>query len=91
MPKAMQNVVLLMEPNDDTYFISLKAGKLLLNRFCIDEDAAFESTGVYYLKRVTEAMKWRYWKNQNFRVAVPCRKWELEEKSKGQRSFFMTY
>ena len=45
----MQNVVLLMEPSNAAYDISLKAGKMILNRFCIDEDAAFESTGVFYL------------------------------------------
>ena len=45
----MQNVVLLMEPSDLAYDISPKAGNMYLNRFCIDEDAAFESTGVIYL------------------------------------------
>ena len=51
MSKVMQNVVLLIEPSEKPYNISLKAGNMYLNRFCIDEDAAFESTGVYYLKK----------------------------------------
>ena len=50
MAKVKQNVVLLIEPSGNDYNVSFKAGNMLLNRFCIDEDAAFESTGVYYLK-----------------------------------------
>ena len=34
----------------DTFDISLKGGKMCFNRFCIDEDAAFELSGVHYLK-----------------------------------------
>ena len=40
-----------MQPSDDTSDVSLKAGKMYLNRFCVDEDAAFESNGVYYLEK----------------------------------------
>ena len=46
----MQNVVLLLESSKEPYNVSWKAGIMLLNRFCIDEDAGFESAGVYYLK-----------------------------------------
>ena len=46
----MQNVVLLLESSEEAYNVSWKAGIMLLNRFCIDEDAAYESAGVYYLK-----------------------------------------
>ena len=53
MGKAMQNVVLLIDPNECAFDISLNAGMMYLNRFCIDEDAAFESTGVYHLKLIT--------------------------------------
>ena len=45
----MQNIVLLMDPSDEACDISLNAGNMLLNRFCIGEDAAFESAGVYNL------------------------------------------
>ena len=58
MLKIKQNVVLLMEPCDSAADVSLKAGNMLLNRFCIDEDAAFESTGVYYLKEQNTSWKW---------------------------------
>ena len=50
MSKIMQNLVVLMEPSKDAYDHSLKAGNMIFNRFCIDEDAAFELSGVNYLK-----------------------------------------
>ena len=51
MSKIMQNLVVLMEPSEDAFANSLKAGNMILNRFCIDEDAAFELSGVNYLKK----------------------------------------
>ena len=49
--KKMQNLVIFMEPSPDAYDISLKGGNMILNRFCIDEDAAFELSGVNNLKK----------------------------------------
>ena len=57
MSKIMQNLVVLMKPSclrlgtdtDNTYNISLKGGNMCLNRFCIDEDAAFELSEIRYL------------------------------------------
>ena len=40
-----------MESSEDSFDISLKAGKMYLNRFCIDEAAAFELSGVHYLQK----------------------------------------
>ena len=51
MPKMMQNLVFLMEQPKKEYDISLKAGNMYLNRFCIDEDASFELSGVYNVKK----------------------------------------
>ena len=45
----MQNLVVFIEPSEDASNISYKAATLYLNRFCIDEDAACELSGVYYL------------------------------------------
>ena len=58
----MQNLVVLMEPDSEDngritwmfdrsepYQTSYKTGNMLLNRFCIDEDAAFELAGIYSL------------------------------------------
>ena len=39
-----------MEPSEQASETPLKAGNMILNRFCIDEDAAFELSGVNYLK-----------------------------------------
>ena len=50
MPKIMQNLVLLIEPPENEYDISLKAGNMCMNRFCIDEDASCELSGVHDLK-----------------------------------------
>ena len=47
----MQNLVLLVEPPKKEDIISLKAGNMCMNRFCIDEDASFELSGVYDLKK----------------------------------------
>ena len=47
----MQNLLVLMEPFEDAHVTPLKAGNMILNRFCIDEDAAFELSGVNYLKK----------------------------------------
>ena len=43
----MQSLVILMELSENAHEISFKAGNMCLNRFCIDEDASFELSGVY--------------------------------------------
>ena len=43
-----------MEPHEQAFHTSLKAGNMILNRFCIDEDAAFELSGVNSLKKSTQ-------------------------------------
>ena len=57
MSKTMQNLVVMMERPQEAYGISLKTGNMILNRFCIDEDAAFELSGVNYLKEYPKAMR----------------------------------
>ena len=42
-----------MEPSEYAYEKSLKGGNMCLNRFSIDEDAAFELSGVHYLKKTS--------------------------------------
>ena len=51
MSKTMQNLVFMMDLSEPAYRPSFKAGNMILNRFCIDEDAAFELSGVNYLKK----------------------------------------
>ena len=57
MSKIMQNLVVFMEPCEDTYETPLKTGNIILNRFCIDEDAAFEFSGVNYLQKPPYALR----------------------------------
>ena len=45
----MQNLIFLMEPSEAAWRNSMQAGNMCLNRFCIDESAAFELSGVNYL------------------------------------------
>ena len=40
-----------MDPPEFAHNVSAKGGNMILNRFCIDEDAGFELSGVYYLKQ----------------------------------------
>ena len=56
MSKVMQNLVVLMEPSKDAWKTSLKGGNMILNRFCIDEDAGFELSGVSYLEKTSVKM-----------------------------------
>ena len=51
MSKIMQNLIVLMEPSEVAYKTPLKGGNMILNRFCIDEDAAFELAGVNSLEK----------------------------------------
>ena len=58
MSKNLQNIVVFMEPHEDaSWNNSLKEGNMILNRFCIDEDAAFELSGVNYLKKSSGDME----------------------------------
>ena len=56
MSKVMQSLVILMEPSEHAHDDSLKAGNMILNRFCIDEDAAFELSGCNNLKKSSDDM-----------------------------------
>ena len=47
---VMHNLVVLMEPRKNDWDTPFKGGNMILNRFCIEEDAAFELSGVNSLK-----------------------------------------
>ena len=51
MSKSSQNIVIMMELETDPWDIDFKVGNMCLNRFCIEENTAFELSGVYYLKK----------------------------------------
>ena len=50
----MQNLILLIELIRDAWLTPMKAANMILNRFCIDEDAAFELSGVHYLETTAQ-------------------------------------
>ena len=75
MSKKMQNLVVFMEPSENAFLTPLKGGNMILNRFCIDEDAAFELSGVYSLKKSSENM-------------VFTEKFALKRKEKGKEYSF---
>ena len=80
MTKIMQNLIVLMDPSEDGDDVSLKTGSMIFNRFCIDEDAAFELSGVYYLE--TSSMEMMFEKNREF---------EQKKLVKGKGSFIQIY
>ena len=57
MSKTMQNLVVFMEPSEDASDTPLKGGNMILNRFSIDEDAAFELSGVNSLEKTSLDME----------------------------------
>ena len=52
-----------MDPSKTEWNISLKGGNLAINRFTIDEDAAFELSGVYYLQQYFTEMANKHYRN----------------------------
>ena len=80
MPKVMQNLVVLMEPNEHAFDTPLKAGNMILNRFCIDEDAAFELSGVKYLKKSSDDM-----------INRRYQEFEIKRKEKGMENSFLRF
>ena len=74
----MQNLVFLMEPSEEASNISLKGGNMILNRFCIDEDAAFELSGVNYLKRSYKDMG-NFGKEERYTGRTLERHWKGKE------------
>ena len=59
----MQNLVVLIEPYNNhgydamnfEFNVTPKAAKMCFNKFCIDEEAGFEFSGVHYLKKASHA------------------------------------
>ena len=49
-----------MEEQEEAWLTPLKIGNLFFNRFAADEDAAFESVGVYHLQKSSEKMENQY-------------------------------
>ena len=52
----MQKIVLFIEPSDDAWRTPLKIGNLFMNRFAVDEDAAFEVMKIFELEKTSFEM-----------------------------------
>lgn len=50
MIPVIQDVVVMMIPDSEPWDISSKGGNMALNLFCIDEEMANESSGIFYNK-----------------------------------------
>ena len=59
----MQNIIVFIEPSELTNHPNQKIADLFLNRLTIEEEAAFESLGVYYLEQFNDKMWDRTQKN----------------------------
>ena len=77
MSKNMQNFVVFIEPSEDASDTPLKAGNMILNRFCIDEDAAFELSGVNYFEKKSKDIEEEDSKDDGLEVKL-----KTEEKGK---------
>ena len=49
--KQTQNIVLMVEPSEDSFTCPFKIGNLFINRFCIEEQAAFEVIEIFELRK----------------------------------------
>ena len=63
MTKTKQNLVLFINPSIDPWSSPSKIGNSYINRFVIDEDAAFELLGIYTLSTIRDVSR-----NDNFIV-----------------------
>ena len=52
----MQKIVLFVEPCDEPCGAPLKVGNSLMNRFAVDEDAAFEILKIFELRNSSNGM-----------------------------------
>ena len=73
-----QNLVFFIEPSEDAFETPLKGGSMIFNRFCIDEKAAFELSGVNYIK------KWSF-KTAN----SSTREFQVKSEAKGKEFTFL--
>lgn len=49
----MQKIVLFIEPFNDAWQTPLKIGNLFMNRFSVEEDAAFEVLKIFELEKTS--------------------------------------
>ena len=72
--------------SDDLYDTPLEVGNMILNRFCIDEDAAFEFSGVKYLKKSSWELRHGNFSSK-WRRNLPGNKFKVNRKVKGRGNY----
>ena len=68
----MQKIVLFIEPNGDAFSTPLKIGNLFMNRFAVEEYAAFEILAIFELGKTLYEMS--YHKHPNYMNFIEERK-----------------
>ena len=63
--KQMKNIIIFIEPNDQSFITSEKIAYLYMNRFFIDEDAGFELLGVSDLLKSSDRIGFMQHKGMN--------------------------
>ena len=71
----MQDLIFFMEPSESEFMTPLKIGNLYLNRFTIDEDAAFEIMGLHELTR----KKFELTDNEWFEFPIDDNLYDMDE------------
>lgn len=70
----MRNMIFITNPTEHADDMSSKCQMMYLNRFGIDEDAAFELSGVYTWDHTTEEMANDIWSRKNSEVPYYSKK-----------------
>ena len=89
MPKTMQKLVVMMEPTEDAYDTPLRGGNMILNRFCIDEDAGFELFGVNELRKSSWELRHGNSHGNSSKLGRPGDKFKSKRKVKGKEYSFL--
>ena len=82
MKKTNETVALLLGPKEGRCDISWRAGNMFLNRMCIDEDAAFETQGIYFIESFHDSEP-----SDNDKVYEPVRKRKRKLEGRSRKIF----
>lgn len=67
MTRTAQDVTVIINTREEPSDISDAAANMILNRFCIDENAAFELSGVYYADHLPSEITSQTWMQKLFK------------------------
>ena len=67
MSRTTQNLTVIINTKEEPSDISDAAANMILNRFCIDENAGFELTGIYHADNLPSEITSRTWMQKLFK------------------------